>query len=208
MRTRQSASAWLAVVSGLLSLAANAVPPAFVFSPASGKYGRAVALSDAGRYAVNEFPPEIPIEPAYISREPLSEGVGSLGGKSNDCVRDRRRQRDQRPRRHHGAEPGQPRLPLRRWRAGRPEYPHRSPRRCAADVSHRHHGAQHHTPHAPTANGAATTIWPTLFISVAQVDSSGRVPMSRMPRSGSGNARITGRFISCRKGPQAKLDES
>jgi probable HAF family extracellular repeat protein len=63
-----------------LPLATAAAPTYLSVEFASGKYAAAVALNDAGRFAVNNFPPDIPYEVATISGPSLSENVGSLGG--------------------------------------------------------------------------------------------------------------------------------
>ena len=72
--------AWLAALLGMLQPVAIAAPDYFSVSPASGKYSRALALNDAGRYAVNSAGPEIPYQAASINGGPMSEPVGSLGG--------------------------------------------------------------------------------------------------------------------------------
>jgi probable HAF family extracellular repeat protein len=76
MTTRKWIVAWAAA----LPLAAAAAPGYVSVTFASGKYAAAVALDDAGRFAVNNFPPDIPYEVATISGSPLNEDVGSLGG--------------------------------------------------------------------------------------------------------------------------------
>lgn len=68
-----------AALAGFYVLA-NAAPPSFSVSPASGKYQAAIGLNDAGRYAVNNFPSDIPYQVAAISGWPVNENVGSLGG--------------------------------------------------------------------------------------------------------------------------------
>ena len=80
MLRKQLRFACIAVMMGGLPVLSNAAPDYFSVSPASGKYSAAVALNDAGRYAVNSFPPEIPYAVASISGSPSSESVGSLGG--------------------------------------------------------------------------------------------------------------------------------
>jgi probable HAF family extracellular repeat protein len=60
--------------------AAAAIPGYFSVSPVSGKYAYAVALNDAGHYAVNSAPPEIPYQAASIAGGGGSENIGSLGG--------------------------------------------------------------------------------------------------------------------------------
>jgi probable HAF family extracellular repeat protein len=74
--------ACIAFMVGALPVLSNAAPEYFSVSPASGKYSAAVALNDAGRYAVNSFPPDIPYAVASISGSPSSESVGSLGGNT------------------------------------------------------------------------------------------------------------------------------
>lgn len=71
---------WVVAALAALPLLAFAAPPYLSVEFASGKYAAAVALNDAGRFAVNNFPPDIPYEVAYISGWPLNEDVGSLGG--------------------------------------------------------------------------------------------------------------------------------
>jgi probable HAF family extracellular repeat protein len=73
-------AAWTVATLAALPLAAMAAPPYVSVEFASGKYAAAVALNDAGRFAVNNFPPDIPYEVAYISGSPQNEDVGSLGG--------------------------------------------------------------------------------------------------------------------------------
>lgn len=62
--------------------AAEAAPAPAYFSvaPAGSKYAHAIALNDAGRYAVNSFGPETPYQGASIDGRPVSESIGSLGG--------------------------------------------------------------------------------------------------------------------------------
>lgn len=80
---RRGATARLGAAFAILSLAAaaaGAAPSYLSVTPVAGKYAAAVDLNDGGRYAVNNFGPDIPIEPAYISGQPLNENVDSLGG--------------------------------------------------------------------------------------------------------------------------------
>ncbi len=72
--------AGLAALLVMIQSVAVAAPDFFSVSPASGKYARALALNDAGRYAVNSAGPETPYQAASINGGPVSESVGSLGG--------------------------------------------------------------------------------------------------------------------------------
>jgi probable HAF family extracellular repeat protein len=69
-----------AALLAIVPVAASAAPGYLSITPAGGKYTSTVDLNDAGRFAVNNFGPEISVEPAYISNTPLNEDVGSLGG--------------------------------------------------------------------------------------------------------------------------------
>lgn len=72
--------ACLAALLVMLPPLATAAPGYFSVSPASGKYSHALALNDAGRYAVNSAGPEVPYQGASIDGGSMSESVGSLGG--------------------------------------------------------------------------------------------------------------------------------
>lgn len=80
MTKRKRIAAWAAAALATLPLAAAAAPSYLSVEFASGKYAAAVALNDAGRFAVNNFAPDIPYEVAYISGSTQNEDVGSLGG--------------------------------------------------------------------------------------------------------------------------------
>lgn len=80
MGNRYFRCAYFAVLMFLLPQLAGAAPDYFSVSPVSGKYARALALNDAGRYAVNSAGPDIPYQAASISGWPMSEPLGSLGG--------------------------------------------------------------------------------------------------------------------------------
>lgn len=72
--------ACMAVALGSFPVLANATPSHFSVLPASGKYQAAIGLNDAGRFAINSFPPDIPYAVASIAGPPSDEDIGSLGG--------------------------------------------------------------------------------------------------------------------------------
>lgn len=80
MLKRSLLSTGMAVALGLFPLATAAGPAYLTATPVSGKYSSAFALNDAGQFAVNNSPPEIPIEAASISSLTQSESIGGLGG--------------------------------------------------------------------------------------------------------------------------------
>lgn len=59
---------------------ASAAPDRYLATPVAGKYVGAGALTDQGRYALNNSPPEIPYQLASIGGAGRSESVGSPGG--------------------------------------------------------------------------------------------------------------------------------
>lgn len=65
---------------GSLQMATAATPDYLRYSIVSGKYGAGVALNDDARYAVNNYPPDIPYETAFISGGVPNVNLGSLGG--------------------------------------------------------------------------------------------------------------------------------
>ena len=66
---------------GMLPTLAGAAPEYFSTTPAGSKYARAGSLNDLGRYAINSFGPESPVQGAAIhGGGGMPENVGSLGG--------------------------------------------------------------------------------------------------------------------------------
>lgn len=80
MKIRNLRCACGAALLAILPPLAGAAPEYFSYSPASGKYLRAIGPNDAGRYAVNSAGPETPYEGASINGGPMSESVPGLGG--------------------------------------------------------------------------------------------------------------------------------
>lgn len=80
MKSSGFASALIAVSLGTMPFAASAAPDYMRYSIVSGKYAAGVALNDRARYAVNNFPPDIPYETAFISGGVPNVILNSLGG--------------------------------------------------------------------------------------------------------------------------------
>ena len=78
--TKRYLRAGIALLFGLLPLAATALPASYAITPASGKYSAARGLNNLGVFAVNNQDSKVPYRIGYLAMATTSESVGTLGG--------------------------------------------------------------------------------------------------------------------------------